>query len=107
MDKFDKLVKELNDLQIHQQSGDWAEDLPEEIWNEHFKDNHNFVKYGLDVDKHRWYELSTQVVEIYGRLLGVTSVTDTSGNGDVGDNYHHLYFREMEEFTTISYKDKK
>jgi hypothetical protein len=55
------LVNELNERKILQTSIDWEEDIPENIWEEVFENNCKSVKYGLDVDKHRWYELCTSI----------------------------------------------
>jgi hypothetical protein len=57
-----ELVEYLNNLKITQTSS-WDENIPDEIWNEYFSHNFQMVKSGLYVDKHRWYETSTEVLK--------------------------------------------
>lgn len=107
MRKFEDLLEELNRSVISQKSSDWAEDMTEEVWNGHLQDNYEIVANGLDVDTHRWYEISTTVIKIYDRLIGITHVThifsEAMGWDECGCPY---VFTEMEEFTTISYREK-
>jgi len=98
-----EIVEHLNSLNIAQTSN-WSEDIPEEIWNEQFEDNHHVVATGLNVDKHRWYELSTEVISINGGLIGVRSVTDCFGEeSSIEDMRHDLEFFEMKEVSSITY----
>src|SRR6187402_1326139 len=101
------LVEKLNALNIKQESYEWTEDLPEDIYDEHFTYVEQ-VDLELDVDKHRWYETSTTVYKIGNEFLGVDAVTDvfseSMGYSDCG---HTLNFFEMEEFVTTSYRAKK
>jgi hypothetical protein len=101
-----ELIEKLNALQIDQESYEWTEDLPDDIYNEYFTDIEE-VASELDIDKHRWYETSVSVYKIGDEFLGVESVTDvfseSMGYSDCG---HTLNFFEMEEFVTISYRAK-
>lgn len=107
MEKFDSLLKELKELDITQTQGDWAENLPEEIWEKHFKQNFKELSKGLEVDTHRWYELSTTVIKIYGRYLGIHFITKMFSQIDTyEDACITMQFFEMEEIETISYKRK-
>jgi len=108
MEKFDNLVKELNDLKIHQTSIDWRECIPTELWYSLFEDGDNFeeVAYGLNDCEHRHYEESTSVIKIHGRFLGIRHVNNMfSEMSSVGDVYHHLDFFEMKEVTVTSYEE--
>jgi len=105
MEKFNELLKKLQDLNITQTKGDWAENLPDDIWKEYFKANFKEVKSGLDVDTHRWYETSTNVIEIFGGLLGITFITNMfSESQDYEDCYVTIEFNQMKEVQTISYE---
>lgn len=105
MERFNELLKKLQALKITQTKGDWAENLPEDIWENYFKANFKEVKSGLDVDTRRWYETSTTVIEICGGLLGVTFITNMfSESQDYEDCYVTIEFSEMKEVQTISYK---
>lgn len=105
MEKFNELLAELQALDITQKSGDWAEDLPEGIWENHFKDNYKKVASGLEVIKHRWYETSTTVFKVHGGLLGVHCVTNIfSESMDWEDCYMTINFEEMKEVQTITYE---
>lgn len=105
MEKFDELLGKLKDLEIIQKSGDWEEDMPDDIWEEYLKDNLEEIDSELDVDKHRWYETSQTVYKIFGRYLGVTSVTDLfSESMSVSDCYETLYFEEVFPTTVTTFK---
>ena len=100
----EELVEYLNGLKIHQTS-DWYECIPEDIWNEYFEDKFKVVDSELDIDKHRWYELSTEVLAINGGYIGVRSVTQCySEQSSIDDMYHRLEFFEMEQIQTVTYK---
>lgn len=104
MEKFNELLEKLKSLNIKQKSIDWIECIPDEIWDEHFKDNFMEIKSGINVDKHRWYETSTSVVSIYGKLLGIKHVTDLfSESMSCEDCYETIDFFEMKEVTVTSY----
>ena len=104
--KNQEIVEHLNSLNITQTS-DWSEDIPEEIWKEQFEDTHYVVETGLNVDKRRWYELSTEVISRNGGLIGVRSVTDCfSETGSIEDMCHKLEFFEMVEASSVTYIKK-
>jgi len=104
--KNKELVKKLNDLQIHQTTGDWAESLPDNIWEDNFEGQYSEVEEGLDVDTHRWYETSVTVVKINDGFIGINYITNTfSESTYIEDCYHHLVFSEMKEITVTSYKN--
>lgn len=105
MSKFEGLLEELNRSKIIQNFVDWEESLSEKIWEDHFRDRFKEVAYNLDVDTRRWYEISTNVVEIYGGLLGIRHITNVFSEGmDVEDCCVNMEFFEMEEVKVISYK---
>ena len=105
MSKFDKLLKELNDLKIVQQSMDWAESIPDSIWENDLKENSIIKKEGLFVDKHRWYETSVTVIEIYGRLLGIDFVSGLNSESmSVEDVGHEIQFYQMDDVVEVTYK---
>ena len=98
-----ELVEHLNSLNISQTS-DWSEDIPTEIWEEQFKNNYHSVETGLNVDKHRWYELSTKVIKRNDGFIGVRSVTDCfNESSSIEDMGHNLEFFEMKEVSSITY----
>lgn len=102
-----ELIKKLNELKITQTKGDWAENLPDDIWNEHFKGKFKEIAHGIDVDTHRWYETSTIVIDISGELIGISYITNMfSESQDYEDCYVTMVFFEMEEVKIVSYKSK-
>ena len=108
MNQFDELLEKLNQLQITQKSGDWAEDIPEDIWKQYFQGNFEQVKHGLAIDTHRWYETSISVIKIYGRFLGIRYITNMfSEQQDYEDCFVHLKFTEMKEVPTVTYETIK
>lgn len=103
--QFEELLSELQKLDITQTEGDWAENLPEEIWEKHFKGNHKEVAHGLDIDTHRHYEVSTSVISIYEGFIGVTFITNMfSEMSSYEDCCVEMAFEEMEEVNVVSYK---
>ena len=105
--RFDELLKKLNDADISQTEGCWDEEIPDEIWNEFFENNHEELAEGLDVDTHRWYELSTTVVGVCGGLLGIRMVTNIfSESMDYADCGEDITFFEMKEVKTVTYVEK-
>lgn len=105
--RFDELVKKLNSLEIIQRNIKWEKDLPEDIYNKYFE-SIGPIMDGLNVVKHRWYETSISVYEIFDRYLGVRTITDLfSEQSSVEDMYHTIEFFEMEQVLSINYKIKK
>lgn len=105
MGKFNELLEQLQGLKIVQTSIDWAENLPEQIWNDHFKANFKELKNGLDVDQRRHYETSISVIEIYEKLLGIRHITNLySESSSCEDCYVTIEFFEMEEVVVKSYQ---
>lgn len=98
-----ELVKYLNDLHITQLSIDWIYDIPSDIDDKYLNDS-VVVMEQLDVDKHRWYETSIEVVKNDGGFIGVRSITDIKGHSSVEDLDYILKFYEMEEVLEPTYK---
>lgn len=108
MEKFNNLLKELNDLNIIQKQIDWAENIPDEIWKNHFIGNYQNLISNLNVDQRRHYETSISVIEIYGKLMGIRHITMVySEQSEVYDCSVTLKFLEMESITITSYKIKQ
>lgn len=102
--KFKELLEELQNLKISQKSLDWQEDLPEDIWNKYFKESEGPIEDGLDIDTHRWYELSTQVYKFNDRYLGVRSITNMFSESSEPDDIGYIIeFFEMKPIETITY----
>ncbi len=107
MDKFKELLTKLQE-NAGKQNNCWEESIPEEIWDNYFmKFDYKILKSDIDRDEHRWYVISTIVVEILDGLLGIRAVTDLlSETMDYESCYHTLEFFEMKEINVISYKKK-
>ena len=101
------IIELLNNLKLTQQSMDWMEDLPDEVWKNVLEGKCKELCHWLDVDKRRWYETSISVYAIADGIFGVRKVSDLSSEQmTVGDVYRTLEFFEMEEVKTITYKKK-
>lgn len=105
MSKFDELLKELQAISKVQNCIDWIESIPNDIYVKNFKDvDYLELDDGLHIDTHRWYELSTSVIEIHGRILGIHHVSNIFSESMMcSDCEHDIAFFEMEEMKTISY----
>jgi len=107
MEKFNELLEKLNSLSIIQTSVDWAECIPEDLWDEQFKGNFKVLKSGIDPDAHRWYETSVSVIRIYDGLLGISHISNLfSESLSCEDCYVTIGFFEMEEIVVTSYMPK-
>ena len=99
------LIQKLNDLKILQTESDWAENIPMPFWENYFKGNFKEVAQNLDVDTHRWYEISTTVVSLPAGLVGIRFVTNVfSESMDYEDCEHIIEFLEMKEIIVTSYE---
>lgn len=104
MRKFNELLGILQKLDIIQTSGDWSEDLPEDIWTEWFKGSFKEVAHNLGVSTHRWFETSISVFEIHGGLLGIEYITNMFSESQMyEDCYCKIGFHEMKPIQTVTY----
>lgn len=104
--KFNKLLKTLQGKWIHQQTYGWAENIPDDIWNEYFKGK-SLLKVATEIDRdiHRWYETSITVIKIFGKFLGIREITMLySEPQSYEECFHYLKFYEMKEVQTVTYE---
>ena len=104
MNKFDEMLDKLQSLNLSQ-AGCWEEDLPGDLYEEYFSDGFTILEDNLDYDRHRWYALSTCVIQVQGGLLGIRGVCDVFSEemswSDVGKSYT---FFKMKEITVVSHE---
>lgn len=63
------------------------------------------IEAGLDIDKHRWYEITTDVYPIGDRFLGVRGISQMySEDGDAEDCCDESEAFEMKEISTVTYE---
>lgn len=105
MEKYYELLEKLESLEIIQKSIDWAENIPDEIWKDYFENNYKMLKSDLEVDKHRWYETSISVIEIYDNLLGIKHISNLySESSSCEDCDVVIEFFTMKEVVDVTYK---
>ena len=105
MKEFNELLERLTSLDILQKYGEWAENLTDDIWDEHFNGNYKVRQSNLDISTHRWYETSVTVIEIYGGLIGIRHITNLfSESSDYEDCYVKITFHKMKEVKITSYE---
>lgn len=95
-----ELIEKLNKEQITQMSIDFFED------GTIYKDLSGFtlVTDNLNIDTHRWYELSTTVIKRGEDFIGIRHISNIfSEEMDCDDVCHHLEFFEMKPVQTITY----
>jgi len=112
MEKFDELLAKLKKLEKVQNAMEWQDSIPEDIWNEDFKDEEGIdyqeIAHNIDIDTHRWYETSISVILIYGGLLGIRHITNIfSESMDAVDCYAIVTFHKMKETQVITYEIDK
>lgn len=94
---METLEKRLNDLKLIQKSIDWMEDLPEDIWQDFFKDKYKVLELDKNIDRHRWYNLADMVFELEGDKYEVQYVCDIHSEGMTAEDcYHLLVFSKLE-----------
>lgn len=99
-----ELIEKLNNQKILQT--DFYEDQ-EEL--QEFFENWIKIESGLDIETHRWYELSTTVFKHKSSdsYIGMEHITNIfSEQMGLIDCYIHYEFFEMEPIQTITYKRK-
>lgn len=106
MRNFDELLKKLNESNVECSSCDAEENIPSEIFSDYFNNKqYKVVAHGLDADEHRWYHLSTTVIEIFGRYLGIRHVSSlNSEEMTASDCSCSCKFFEMEKIPSFTYK---
>lgn len=63
------------------------------------------IKSGLDIDKHRWYEITTDIYQIGDRFLGVRGLSQCYSEGsDAEDCCCTTEAFEMKAVETVTYE---
>ena len=100
--EFEAIIKEINDAKCN--SVHSVEDECELF----AKGDYKCVKEGLNVDKHRWYENSTNVYAVGEWFLGVCGPSDLfSESSSFEDLFVDTVAFEMEEVQSVTYKLKE
>lgn len=104
MEKFDKLLQDLNSKEIKAECvGGWEDNIPTEIYDEHFGDYKHIKE--IEVENDKWCRIVTSVIEIHGRYLGITHVGDIHNNNtDISDCLKNLEFREVKKKNTTTFE---
>lgn len=101
------LIEKLNSLKIIQKY-DWIESIPSDIYNEYFDWKYTIVAEWIDIEEHRWYDISTTVININWELIWVKHISKlNSESSSFEDCYHKIKFVRMEEIQITSYKEIK
>lgn len=86
---------------------EWEDCISDYIYFTYLKDNYEIVAKGLNIDKRRWYEMSTTVIRIKNRYLGIHHVTDVfSEQMSVSDCEESAMYFEMEKVMQPTYVPK-
>jgi len=102
---MEEIIKELNNLKILQKSGEWVEDLPEELYEKYFK--RNCIDEEIDIEKHRWYETSISVYDTSKGLIGVRHASQLYSESSMWEDLGYtIKFFEMESFEIITFRKK-
>lgn len=106
--KIDELIERINKAEILQTEYSFKEEkLPKDI-REIADNKFKFIKEDIDIDRHRWYELSTTVYSYKGRFIGIRGASVSYGEmASWSDFYITWEAFEMEEVKTTTYVKKK
>jgi hypothetical protein len=109
MRNFDELLKKLNENSVECSSCDGEENIPGVIWEDYFEnEKYKVVARELNHDEHRWFHLSTTVIEIFGRYLGIRHVSSLNSESmGVSDCSFDCEFFEMEKIPSFTFKKKE
>ena len=78
----------------------------DEVCEEFWDSDPKLVKEGLDPEKHRWYEITTNVYRIGDRFIGVRGPSQMySESSSWEDLYTPCVAFEMDEIRTVSYRE--
>lgn len=73
--EFKEFLEKLKASNIDQKSREFTEDMPDDLLELWESFDPSLITYELDIEKHRWYELSTDVYEVDGKYFGVRGAT--------------------------------
>jgi len=103
-EQFEAIIKEVNEAKcdsVH------AVEVECDLF---YEANPKMVKKGMNVDKHRWYEISTCVYLIGEWYLGVCGVSDlfseSMGYDDCNVETNAFEMEQVQSVTYIQKKDK-
>lgn len=80
MSRFDKMLKELNTMDIQQTTEYWLDSIPYNIRKKYFNNEIKVMKTGVCKRSNPLYTTSIEVIDMNGRYLGVHHIS----------NKHHL-----------------
>lgn len=73
--EFKEFLQKLQSLQLEQTTSEYEEQLPDDIYEIWESFDPQVVESDLDIDKHRWYEISTIAYQFGDNYLGVRGAT--------------------------------
>ena len=100
--KVQELIDYVNSNEFHS-----VYEFEDSLTKEQFKEL-KIVSESIDVDRHRWYEVSTTIYKVEDGYVGVRGVTHLYGEDMTYSDCGYLYkASEYEEVQTISYREKQ
>jgi len=105
--EFESLLEELKGVKVYNIDNDDNGGVLDKLFNELKAE---IVTSDLDIDKHRWYELSTTVIQVGDYFIGARGVSQMySESSTYSDISVYLKFFEMvrEEVQTYEYHEAK
>lgn len=110
---FNEILKRLQSEKIKQTSclDDFLEDVSKDLYELIKELNFKPIADGLDVDKRRWYNISTTVFEpVEGRYLGVQGVSHINSESmtysDIENEYEFFEMQKISKPTFVKvYKE--
>jgi len=100
--EFEAIVKEVNEAKCY------SVYQVEDVCTLFIAAKPKLVAKGLDVDKHRWYEITTDVYKIGEWFIGICGASDLfSEQMSYSDAEIETIAFEMEEVPSVSYRIKQ
>lgn len=105
--EFESLLSELKEIKVYNIDSDDDGGVLDKLFNEL---NAIIVASELNIDKHRWYELSTTVIRVGDFFIGARGVSqmysESSTYADIGI-YLKFFEVERKEITAYEYSEIK
>lgn len=102
--EYKEFLEKLEASNIDQKTSEFTEDMPDELYELWESFDPGIVESDLEIEKHRWYEISTSVYEVDGNYFGVRGATQMYSESSMwSDLFVTWEVFEMKPIQTTTY----
>lgn len=103
--EFLEFLKKLTELKLPQTTSEFEEELPEYLYSIWKTFDPEAIDFNLDLDKHRWYEIATNVYQVGDIYFGVRGATQMYSESSSWDDLCVVWeVFQMKAVETITYE---